>query len=153
MIRAFFFKLFSRLAPKVSFRIDRGKKVEIEKIATDLFSRHNMATLFPYLRIITADCYTRRNIHIINSSEANHIFFLLPDKRNISVRMVGNIRTTSASINKHSSLVLTEYMYQYFTRWNLAKEEDILCARAEIRHRKQSLEIARFYMPKSVFKH
>ncbi len=150
MIKDLFLRILSVFLPKVSSRIGRNKEREVKELATTLFSKRNLSALFPYSAVTTDEYKEKMSVRVIHSSEACRIFFLLPDKRNISVRKTDCRSITSAPINKHSSLVLTEYMYPHLTRWSLSGKEEVCCARAEIRHRKQAVEIARFYMPKTI---
>ncbi len=149
MIKDFFHRILSLFLPKVSLRIGRNKEREVKELAKALFSKRNLSALFPYSAVVTDDYDKGIRVRVIHSSETCRIFFLLPEKRDISVRKTNCRCITSAPINKQSSLVLTEYMYPHLTRWNLSGREEVCCARAEIRHRKQAIEVARFYMPEN----
>lgn len=149
MVKDLFLRILSVLLPKVSSRIGRNKEREVKELAKALFSKRKLSALFPYSAVVTDDYDKGIRVRGIHSSETCRIFFLLSDKKNISVRKTDCRCITSAPIDKHSSLVLTEYMYPHLTRWCLSGKEEVCCARAVIHHREQAVEVARFYMPKN----
>ncbi len=153
MIKDLFHRILSVFLTKVSSQVGRDKEREVKELAKALFSKRNLSALFSYSAVTTDEYREKMSIRVIHGSESCRIFFLLPDKRSISVRNTDCRCITSAPINKHSSLVLTEYMYPHLARWNLSGKEEVCCARAEIRNRKQAIEVARFYMPKTGLKH
>lgn len=135
---------FQRFVPQT----EEILKLEPSGSAGRLFSKRNLTRIFPNLRYNTGtDGNGCHKITVSHGSEPLLLFCLLSAKGKTRVRKRADRIITSAPARKGTFLVLTEYANPHQTRLNLSGEVEMLCARAEMHHRKQPLEIARFYLP------